>query len=126
MCVLLASFLNKNAYWKLGTFDYVCGVVSILALVLWLITKEAVVAIIFAVIADGLAALPTLVKAWGFPETETGAVYAATLFGALTSFLAIQMWAVSEYTFPAYLVFIDSAILVAIYRKKFIRERVVV
>ncbi|MBI2452851.1 MAG: hypothetical protein HYV55_01300, partial [Parcubacteria group bacterium] len=25
MCTLLASFVNKKAYWKLGTFDYACG-----------------------------------------------------------------------------------------------------
>ena len=125
MCVLFASFVNKNAYWKLGAFDYTCGSVSVLALVLWYITKEPVVAIIFAATADGLAALPTLSKAWSYPETETGAVYAAALFGALTSFLAIQMWTPSEYIFPAYLVFIDSAILFVIYRKKLIPERVV-
>ena len=126
MCVLLASFINKNAYWKLGIFDYACGGVSILALVLWYITNEPVIAVIFAATADGLAALPTLAKAWSYPETETSAVYATALFGALTSFLAIQMWTASEYIFPAYLVFIDSAILLAIYRKKFIPERVVV
>jgi len=124
MCVLFVSFINKNAYWKLGAFDYTCGLVSVLALVLWYITKEPVVAVIFAATADGLAALPTLSKAWSYPETETGAVYAATLFGALTSFLAIQMWAPSEYIFSAYLVFINSAILIAIYRKKFIPERI--
>lgn len=126
MCVLLASFINKNAYWKLGAFDYACGAVSALALVLWYITKEPVVAVIFAATADGLAALPTLMKAWSHPETETNAVYTAALFGALTSFLAIQMWTPSEYIFPSYLVFIDSAILFSIYRKKFIPERIVV
>lgn len=122
MCVLFASFINKNAFWKLGALDYVCGAVSVLALVLWYITKEPVVAVIFAVIADGLAALPTFTKAWSYPETETSAVYAAVLFGALTGFLAIQTWAPSEYIFLVYLVFIDSAILFAIYRKKFIPE----
>src|SRR3989344_2835933 len=29
MLVLFASFLNKNAYWKLGSFDYLCGAFSL-------------------------------------------------------------------------------------------------
>lgn len=39
--ILLASFINPNAYWKLETFDYLCGACSVLALVLWGITQDA-------------------------------------------------------------------------------------
>ena len=71
LLVFIASFVNKHAHWKLGMFDYACGLSSVLALVLWALTKDPVIAIIFAIIADGLAALPTLVKSWAHPETET-------------------------------------------------------
>src|SRR6185437_6841760 len=67
--VFLASFVNKNAYWKLERFDYLCGIFSILALIGWGITKDANVAIVFSILSDGTAALPTLIKAWRFPET---------------------------------------------------------
>ena len=122
MLVLFASFLNKNAYWKLGSFDYLCGAFSLLALLLWIITEQAVVGIVFAIIADGLAALPTLVKAWRYPETETAAAYAAALFGALTSFLAVQKWIFIEYAFSLYLVIVCSAILFAMYRKNLFKQ----
>ena len=118
MCTLLASFVNKKAYWKLGAFDYVCGAFAFLALVLWFITEQPVVGVIFAIIADGLAALPTIVKAWKYPKTETGAAYATALFGAATTFFAVQTWAFSEYAFSLYLVCITSVILFAIYRKR--------
>ena len=67
--VFLASFVNKNSYWRLGLFDYICGVFSALALVLWWITREPVVAIVFAIASDAAAALPTVIKAWKYPET---------------------------------------------------------
>src|SRR3989338_1850794 len=35
LMVFISSFVNKNSYWKLGTFDYLCGFFSLLALVLW-------------------------------------------------------------------------------------------
>ncbi|MBI2452809.1 MAG: hypothetical protein HYV55_01090, partial [Parcubacteria group bacterium] len=88
-------------------------------LVLWIITKQPVVGVIFAILADGLAALPTIVKAWRHPETETGAAYATALFGAATTLFAVQTWAFSEYAFSLYLVFITSVFLFIIYRKRF-------
>ena len=46
LLVFVASFVNRNSYWKLETFDYLCGICSILALVFWGITQNPVVAIL--------------------------------------------------------------------------------
>src|SRR6476659_8048954 len=35
LMVLLSSFANRQAFWKLGKLDYVCGAFSALALILW-------------------------------------------------------------------------------------------
>src|SRR3989338_6404638 len=64
LLVFIASFVNKNYYWKLEKFDYLCGFFSIFALILWWLTKQPVVAIIFAVISDALAATPTVIKSY--------------------------------------------------------------
>lgn len=117
LVVFVASFVNKNAYWKLEKSDYVCGLVSLLALVLWQVTNEPVVAIVFAILSDALAALPTYIKSWKFPETESGITYAATAFGAGTSFLVLQNWNFSEWAFPAWLVCMNAALALVIYRK---------
>lgn len=121
LLVFICSFVNKNAYWKLGTLDYFCGGLSLLALVLWGITKEPAVAITFAIGSDGLAAFPTLVKSWKYPETESGIVYSTGLFNILTSFFAIRRWAFSEYAFPIYLVIAHLLLLFAVYRRKLFR-----
>src|SRR3989344_8314569 len=54
--IFFASFINKNSYWKIGRLDIICGIFSILGLVLWWITKVGNVAIAFAILADLLAA----------------------------------------------------------------------
>lgn len=118
LLVFLASFINKNAYWKLEQFDYWCGLLSFLALILWGITKMPEVAIIFAIASDGLAAIPTLVKSWKYPETENAAPFTAGIFSSLTSFAAIKMWTFSAYAFPAYLVMINICIAFSIYRRR--------
>jgi hypothetical protein len=118
LLVFIASFVNKNAYWKLEKFDYLCGIFSILALVLWMITKEPIVAIIFAILSDGFAAIPTLVKSWNHPETETVDAFTTGLFNSLTSFFAIKIWNFSSLAFPIYLVIVNTLLIMAILRKK--------
>lgn len=122
LLVLLASFVNKKSYWKLEKFDYLCGLCSILALVLWEITKEPVIAIIFAIASDAFAAIPTLMKSWKYPETETADVYTTGLFNSLTSFAAIKMWSFAAIAFPVYLVMINSSLILAIYRKRIFKK----
>ena len=122
LLVFIASFVNKNSHWELETFDYLCGFCSVLALVLWGITKEPVIAIVFAIASDGFAAIPTLVKSWKYPETETAAAYTTGLFSALTSFTAIKIWNFSSYAFPAYLVIAETLFILSIYHRKIFKK----
>lgn len=115
--VFLASFANKDAYWKLKMHDYVCGAFSVLALVLWYLTDNPIVAIALAIVADGLAALPTVVKAWKFPETETGVAYAGGFVNGISSFFAMKTFSFAEMAFPAYLVAVCTTLLFSVYRK---------
>jgi hypothetical protein len=122
LLVLLASFVNKKSYWKLEKFDYLCGLFSILALVLWVITKEPAIAIILTIASDGFAAIPTLIKLWKYPETETADAYTAGLFSSLTSFVAIRAWSFTSVAFPVYLVMMNSFLILAIYGKRIFKR----
>lgn len=114
--VFLASFLSKQSYWKLNGFDYLCGLFSILALILWGVTGEPLLAILFAIISDAFAAIPTILKSWNHPESESSSTYIASLFGVLTTFLALNTFSLSELAFPIYLILLNLSILWAIYR----------
>ncbi|MDP2709510.1 MAG: hypothetical protein Q8O93_05750 [bacterium] len=118
LIIFIASFINKKAYWKLGAFDYACGLLSALALILWAITKEPNVAIVFAIMSDGLAAVPTLIKSWKHPESESVVVFTTGLFSALTSFAAIKIWGFAELAFPIYLTLMCSSLIFALERRK--------
>lgn len=123
LLVLLASFANNKAYWKLEKWDYACGFFSFLALMLWGITRQPDIAIIFAILSDGFAAAPTLVKIWSRPETETIHAYTTGAFNALTSFAAISVWSFSAYAFPAYLVFINGSLILAFYLSRYLKDK---
>lgn len=120
LVVFLASFVNKNSYWKLERTDYVCGAVSLLALILWKVTSDPIIAISFSIVSDALAALPTLIKSWKFPETESGIAYTTAAFGTATSFFVLETGSFSEYAFPLYLVTVNICIAFAVYRKRYL------
>jgi len=121
LLIFILSFFNKQSYWKLGVFDYLCGACSVLALVLWAITNQPLVAILLAVLADGFAAVPTLYKAWCAPETESVEAYSTGIVNASTSFFAITTWTISSLAFPIYLLFINTLLTIIISRKYFIK-----
>jgi hypothetical protein len=122
LIVFAVSFVNPNAYWKLTKFDYICGALSIAALVGWAVTSEPLVAVALAILADFFAGVPTFIKAWQYPETETGFAYTTAFFAMLTSFAALQTWTFAEYGFPGYLVFANLLLMFAIYRKKIFKS----
>ena len=122
LVIFLVSFINPSAYWKLQVSDYICGFFSVLALILWAVTKNPNIAIALAIISDGFAGAPTLIKAWQYPETESGLLYLASIFSALTGLLAVKNWMFSEYAFNVYLVSMGILLTVAVYRKKFFKK----
>lgn len=101
--IFIASFLNKKAYWKITTFDLICGALAVIGLVLWGITKTGNFAITFGILADGLAAVPTLVKSYNFPETENYHPFLFSGIGSVITLLAIKDWSFAHYAFPIYM-----------------------
>jgi hypothetical protein len=118
--VFAASFVSTKAHWTLASFDYVCGVLSGLALVLWYVTEDPNVAIAFAIASDGLASIPTLTKAWKHPETEVAWPFMVGVFNASTSFFASTIWVFSEYAFPAYLIVMNILLFFSAYKRKLV------
>lgn len=118
LLVFIASFANPKAYWKLKNFDYICASLSVLALVFWTITKEPLVAIMFAIASDAFASVPTITKSWKHPDTESGVIYATALFNVFTGFFALEMFSASELAFPIYLILLNSTMIAIVYKNQ--------
>lgn len=117
LLVFTASFFNKKAQWKLSRFDLICGTLSFVGIAIWYITKVGNVAIFFSILADGLAALPTIIKSYHEPESENDLVYLLGIVNAGIALLVINTWTFQNYGFPLYLFFIQ-VILVLLIRFK--------
>ena len=102
LLIFLASFVNKNARWELGRLDIVCGILAILGLACWYLTQVGNIAIFFSIIADFLAAIPTLIKAYQYPETESYKEFLGVTIAAFLTMLTISTWNFAHVGFPLY------------------------
>jgi len=120
LVIFFASFINPHAYWKLTTFDYLCGLFSILALALWAITSEPTIAIVFAIVSDFFASLPTLMKCWSHPETENVGTYVGGVCNAFAVFFVLTSWDIASLAYPLWIIINDGLNVLFIYRRKIV------
>ena len=116
--ILLASFINKEAYWKTEPRDYVLMGAAIVGIALWALTDNPNLAIVFSLVADIFAGLPTFIKAYKYPETESGVAYAISTFGFGISILSIQAYTFENYAFVIYLFLMNGLLAILASRKR--------
>ena len=121
LLVVAVLLWNRNSYFKINILDIICGTLSIIALVFYIFTLNLGISIMFAILSDALATVPTLVKTWKFPETETPSVYLSWIFNNTLGLLIIKNWIFPIYSFGTYLVLINLAIVFCIYHKRIFR-----
>jgi hypothetical protein len=112
LLVVAASFLDPKAYARVTPFDAACGVLSLLALGAWAATGRGNVAILLSILADFLAAIPTIRKAYRDPESEHAVAFLSGVAGAAITLLTIKPddWGFASVAFPAYIL-LDSGLI---------------
>jgi hypothetical protein len=113
LMIFLASFVNKKAYWKLDRFDYYCGILAIVAIVVWFLSGSGTLAIVFSILADIAAATPTARKAFKHPESESHIVFLFGFVNAALVLLTIDNWTFVTYAFPLYIL-VGTSIMITI------------
>lgn len=125
-CIIVTTaIVAKKGYWKLNMFDVYYGILSIIALVFYILTHNLGISVLFAILSDALAFAPTYVKAWKFPETESSSAYICTIISNTIGLLIIKDWIFSIYSFGLYLVLSDIVLVYILYRKKIFREKTI-
>ena len=91
------------------------GVASGLGLVLWLVTSNDTVALFSFMAADFLAGLPTVVKSWRDPSSESTSAYLTGAINAALTLTTVTVWTTAVVAFPIQIVLFNvlQVILVA-------------
>lgn len=121
--IFLASFVNRVSFWRIALFDVACGLASVVALVVWLSLGDPRTAVVFAVLADLLAGVPTIRKAWTDPATENGTVFVLSAANAAVTLFTIDRWDVATWAFPVYIAVIGASLFLIVQCRLGVRWR---
>jgi hypothetical protein len=108
LLVLTASFHDPGAVWKIRRIDYACGAMSVVGTAVWLATRNGVLGISAAIVADFLAGVPTVMKSWTHPQTETVYSYIGAVVSMVIVLLTIDHWTFDVAAFPVFIVCMGS------------------
>jgi uncharacterized membrane protein len=114
LVVVIASFRNPRAVWRIDRVDVVCAVVSVAGLVFWAVVNKPTVALVSFVAADFVAALPTYRKSWARPETETARMFVLGTLNTGITLLTLKHFTTAGALFPGVIMMTDCILSVLI------------
>lgn len=112
--VVIYSLLKKTAVFKTSHYDIIFFLLGITGLILWQIFDNPDLAIIFAIFADMTFGIPTIIKTYKKPDSETIFPWSMATLSGLFALLAISYISFTEVAYPIYLLVFDSVLLIVI------------
>lgn len=113
LIVLAASFLSRHGAVRITPFDLACGSIAVVALAAWLGLGHTGAAVLFVVLADGTAAIPTIRKAWRDPHSEKALFYPLVGLNSIVTMLTIRDWQPASWMFSVYMLVL-AVVMIAI------------
>ncbi len=101
--VVVIFCFTGYGYKKNGPIEVVCFGLAIVAIILWQITNNPLLAIACALVADILAGIPTIVKTYRDPKSELPLGWFMVAFGALLSLISNTIFDPPNLLFPGWI-----------------------
>jgi len=116
MCLVIAfsAMAIKTGVWSTGFQDYAFLGAGLLGIVLWQTLNMPVLALICAILADLAFGIPTIIKTFKDPSTETPFLWAMSVLAEIFGLLALSNFSFSEAAYPVYLFIFDLIIFLII------------
>jgi hypothetical protein len=110
LAIFVAALRVKVRHWKIGPFDMACGAFAAVGIILWQITSDPVVALVFGILADIAGGIPTVRKAYIAPRTEEALPYMLSAISMVLTVCTVRDWEFINYGFPVYIFCINTLI----------------
>lgn len=111
----------RYGYVAFTWLEWGCLAGAAFGLLVWAVTRDALLAVFITVIVDFIGAIPTLVHSWHKPYEETWRFFAISAVAAFFGLLALTSFTVSSLPYPLYLTAMNAFIaLVILWRQRVI------
>lgn len=122
LLVFVASLVNPKAYWKSAPRDYYLMAAALIGITLWAVTDNPNLALLFSLLADMLAGIPTVIKSYRHPESESWVAYAISAVGFGISLLSVQTYNLANSAFVIYVFLINAVCAVLASRGRNLKQ----
>lgn len=96
--------------------DIMCLLTAFVGIVSWQLTKDPTLALYFAIAADFIGVVPTLIKTYHFPHTEIWTFYFLDVCAGVFNLLATNIFAINQFLYPLYIIAINLIVVLLIIR----------
>lgn len=121
--VAIYSLVKKVGVFKTSAFDYLFFILGIIGIILWQIYENPDIAISFAILADLSFGIPTIIKVWKDPKSETLFPWVFFALAGITGLVAVSYVSYTEVAYPIYLAVFDSSVALLIFFLGFVVGR---
>lgn len=111
--------LSGYGYEEYGWLDYTCAASAVVAIILWQLTGEPALAILLAILADMLAATPTVIKTYRDPYSENLTGWAIITVASMCGVASTSLYNLANLAYPVYLLLIDGTLFSMAYIRRF-------
>lgn len=119
--IFLLSFkYGMGGYQKI---DFVTLFGALISGIIWITTSNPTLALLFGILTDSIAFVPTLIKTFKLPHTEDWRFYLSDVFASTFSFLSLKTFRVGDLAYPVYIFVLNLVVtMLIIVRRKQIKK----
>lgn len=117
-CLLIFGFALLKGNRQFSHLDWICLSLAILAIALWVVTDQPLIAAVLVTAGDALGYIPTYVKGYKKPREEN---IAPMLVGAIIPILsipALENFTLSNWLYPASLILSNGGFVIMIWLRR--------
>jgi len=121
---LIACFALKNGGYRITRSDSLSFLGALIAIPVWIITQDPLVAIIILTGIEVLGFFPTYRKAWHKPGDESILAFSLTICKYGLALAATQTYSLATVLFPIALIILSAALICEVVMRKKIKNAV--
>lgn len=115
LAVCVAAIVKHGAHrTKLTPLDKWCAALAALGIVLWVVSRNPLIALLLSIAAEFISDIPTIVKSYRAPHTEHALTYFMSALSMAITLLTITTWQLTNWLFIAAILAVNITIALTI------------
>lgn len=110
----ITALIKRTAVWSVTKADSVLFILGGIGIILWQTLDLPVLALVCAIFADMSFGIPTIIKTYRDPSSETPTAWIFSVVAEIFALLAITQLTFSEIAYPTYLLIYDGLMVLIV------------